>query len=584
MSHTILVIDNSGSMRNEDVFEEGTRNYISRHQATFNALAKGLFIPQLQAGVGPRDVVTIIKLGEDGEVVVSRVPFAEAAKTCGQLVHSMTPRSHGNYLPALGTLGRVLRASNRDQASGPTNVLFFSDGKPSDSTPPGHGTPKEKLLGGIVRKTLEACPHDVPLLKLHTVGFGNDDFSILRAMASALPADAGTFHNSGLSLHALTRTLSTFSVSVSESRLTSSAGPARELRPVHKSAHPQTWVTHRGASVLHAPDGLDARWETLGRFDVRITEAAFDSGGERNVFKLQFDFPGEWVAKENKHIERTGLKELDFHKRNLVTQAVARQWGLQFNRAVANCRCHVELPKISVSKCYLLSLASGRLLFAEPFYQGTFTKWNSNFGSVTNKSVMGGIREEDEDDDWDDSYFLRPKIDDVPQAFSHYTYHASNRTRLVCDIQGVFQSSQFKLVDPVIHSNEGEKAKFGRTDRGQQGMDDFFKSHTCNGLCKLLHLPHNRAFEPHVASGLQTSRSMATSEFSVVKTNHLAQRQNERLIPTRELQSAVKHGEKLPAPGGRVIHRSDDIEYITDMTGRIGITSYRPARFVPNLR
>jgi len=221
------------------------------------------------------------------------------------------------------------------------------------------------------------------------------------------------------------------------------------------------------------------------------------------------------------------------------------------------------------------------------FLDGKFTKWNSNFGTV-HRSAMGGIQEEDEEDEDDyPSAMLRPKVDDVPQAFSHFTHFSSGGKHLVCDIQGTFSAirdPEFNLVDPVIHSDEGEKARFGRTDRGAQGIADFFKSHQCNGLCKLLRLPHNHEFVAPAFSGFDTSRSMNTSEITVVKTNHLAQRQAERVIQTRELQSAVKHGDKISTPGGRLIHRAADVEYITDATGRIGITSYRPTKFVPNLR
>jgi hypothetical protein len=365
MSHTILVIDSSGSMRNVDVSDGGSI-LMSRHTATLNALSKGLFIPQLQAGVESSDVVTMIKLGEAGELMLNRVPFKEAAVQCVDLLRSLQPRSPGNYLPSLDKLGEVLR---RSTTGVPTNVLFFSDGKPSDQLPPGPGTPKEKLQGIIVRKTNEVCGGRANL-KLHTVGFGTDDFSMLKAMSAALPAGVGTFHNSGLSLHALTRTLSTFSSSVTESRLTASAGPARELRPVLKLAGASKWETHVDACAWLAPDGLDARWEAAGTYDVCICEAAFDAGGERNVFRLKFERggpAGEWVAKENKHVEHSPAKELEFHKKSLVTQAFARTMGKNFNAALRAAGWHSSLPSVEFVKPYLLKLNSGRLLFLEPY-------------------------------------------------------------------------------------------------------------------------------------------------------------------------------------------------------------------------
>ena len=92
-----------------------------------------------------------------------------------------------------------------------------------------------------------------------------------------------------------------------------------------------------------------------------------------------------------------------------------------------------------------------------------------------------------EADDADDT----PTVDDVAQAFSHWTYEASRGTRMVCDLQGFFTGGRFVLVDPVIHS-DGEVREqhggFGRTDRGKRGMLDFCRSHECNALCRRLGL------------------------------------------------------------------------------------------------
>ena len=82
-----------------------------------------------------------------------------------------------------------------------------------------------------------------------------------------------------------------------------------------------------------------------------------------------------------------------------------------------------------------------------------------------------------------------PTVDDVPQAFTHWTYEASRRKRMVCDLQGFFTGGRFVLVDPVIHSDgDGGGGAFGRTDRGQKGMADFLRSHECNALCRALAL------------------------------------------------------------------------------------------------
>ena len=81
---------------------------------------------------------------------------------------------------------------------------------------------------------------------------------------------------------------------------------------------------------------------------------------------------------------------------------------------------------------------------------------------------------------------------DVPQAFTHYTYFWSKRWKMVCDLQGVLNSSctppLFELTDPCIHyeSKRGRKHVYGRADRGRKGMKEFFKTHKCNALCNAL--------------------------------------------------------------------------------------------------
>ena len=80
--------------------------------------------------------------------------------------------------------------------------------------------------------------------------------------------------------------------------------------------------------------------------------------------------------------------------------------------------------------------------------------------------------EEEEDDEEDDEvrgdhmpYSRPPPIlftpNDVAQAFSHYTYWASGRKRLVCDLQGVYdeQCHELKLTDPVKNAPSAASKK-----------------------------------------------------------------------------------------------------------------------------
>jgi hypothetical protein len=176
-----------------------------------------------------------------------------------------------------------------------------------------------------------------------------------------------------------------------------------------------------------------------------------------------------------------------------------------------------------------------------------------------------------------------PTANDVPQAFSHWTSEKTGGKHLVCDLQGVFESekNQYSMSDPVIHSEW--KGTYGRTDRGLEGIKAFFKSHKCNALCRKLGLSPNARFDPSTmpaaTSVTSQTRSRNTSAFTVMETNHLKLRQTQRQIHTRDLQAAVKYGKKKLSrkDGGttRIIHEHEGIEYITDKTGKVGITGYR---------
>ena len=116
---------------------------------------------------------------------------------------------------------------------------------------------------------------------------------------------------------------------------------------------------------------------------------------------------------------------------------------------------------------------------------------------VGEKRDLETINEENDETEKHDDVL---DIYEIPQAFTHFTYVHSNQELMVCDLQGVLDVSQrrFELTDPVVHSATltansdttrcGRKGIFGRTDCGKVGMQNFFETHACGVLCKLLQL------------------------------------------------------------------------------------------------
>ena len=140
----------------------------------------------------------------------------------------------------------------------------------------------------------------------------------------------------------------------------------------------------------------------------------------------------------------------------------------------------------------------GRVPFvAEPELEGRFSKWNNNAGGVASvcgalgrlSLTQGIIEEGDEDEESDEDYEPAETLNhlDVPAALSHFSYSVSQGRKLLCDIQGTWNASDgYTLTDPVMHTLS--KRRNGSTDKGEEGMNRFFETHVCNGLCRRLGL------------------------------------------------------------------------------------------------
>ena len=146
----------------------------------------------------------------------------------------------------------------------------------------------------------------------------------------------------------------------------------------------------------------------------------------------------------------------------------SRQWAERFNR--------YDPPKrIDFIACSILELIerpNQPICTVEQFIAGPYRKHNNNWGYVS----------EDERN--------------TPQAFSHFTYHASNGTMLICDIQGVGDL----YTDPQIHTlnvlqQKGTTGFGGRGNLGIQGFEKFLRSHRCNAICRYFRLPPVNAKE-----------------------------------------------------------------------------------------
>ena len=99
-------------------------------------------------------------------------------------------------------------------------------------------------------------------------------------------------------------------------------------------------------------------------------------------------------------------------------------------------------------------------------YKERFKKWNNNCGYVSESIYSATL-----------------------DAFSHWTYTATNGYLMVVDLQGVDRVDKYILTDPSVHCKE---PRFGLTNLGDVGIQQFFKSHSCGSVCEALKLEKNR--------------------------------------------------------------------------------------------
>jgi len=238
------------------------------------------------------------------------------------------------------------------------------------------------------------------------------------------------------------------------SDITSTSGQDTELQI--KKYPPPDWSKIKkeaGIKIIWNTTTKDwSREHTWVKLDDR---RSFSSGSFRAAFHLQdlSDPEVRYVAK----LSTQDRKDREVYFYDVKAQAIASQLAEKFNGHNPPKPCEF----ISAWVLMLLERDGAPLCGVEPFISGIYFKYSDN--------TM-----------WKNALHRN-----TPAAFSHYTYEVSDKELLVCDIQGVEDC----YTDPQVHSNL-RGVRFGKGDRGRQGINDFFSDHICNDVCKYLNLPN----------------------------------------------------------------------------------------------
>ncbi|KAL4115905.1 hypothetical protein PRIC2_012910 [Phytophthora ramorum] len=227
-------------------------------------------------------------------------------------------------------------------------------------------------------------------------------------------------------------------------------------------------------AIKHVFNYATRQWSSK-QVCINLDETPFSKGSLRIVYHLQdlsIDnsaslssggcYTGSYVAK----LAIDPDEDPQTYFRDIELQAHCAHYAQVYNS-------YTPPKRVEFIPAWVLELPerNGALCAVEAYIPGEYRKHNNNFGSVS-------------DDERN-----------TPQAFSHFTYEASNHELLAVDIQGVGDL----YTDPQIHTLNGHD--FGKGNLGVLGFQKFLSSHRCNSICRYLKLPAVNPKSRHADSG-----------------------------------------------------------------------------------
>ena len=543
-SHTVCVVDTSGSMRQSDV--KGSRN---RLEAVWLSLAIDFVQHRIESGEATdMCVFTVITMGEEAKVIIDQQPtdwilFNKLADLFhGQSKEKVWPRGHGFFLPALNAAEKIL--SKNSYSSCALTLAILTDGRPSDFIQDKNEdiSTKTKIENNnlcIQHKIEDLSSRMGKRLTVACVGIGSaDQFKTLVQMKDS----ANDFGSVGTCLvpsmttsclrEAMTSIATTLATRQTEINHERNNGKIRNILRERISTVPlMTEEIDQSEFDIYTGDNViqkvydpnvegcfkDTSLQHTDAAGVAICKKAFGEGTERIVYQF-FEVGSDYktvvgnslVAKESRFledVEKDKISKEKYVRKFCGLQYKARMVANAFNEKLDNLKIlDKNTARVSFLDCSVYSLQDKKigekLLLVERKLDQKFQKWNNNNGAFlesNNKLDKGHelITIEDSDDEEGNENFTAVSTilispSEVAQAFSHFSHYHSGEKSLICDLQGSYDNlhNMFRFTDPVIHyydkQNDKKTNVYGRTDLGRNGINSFLETHTCNELCKLL--------------------------------------------------------------------------------------------------
>ena len=436
-SHTVIVIDNSGSMlsKKNDIYM-----YRDCQNAAFSMTALEFIAEQLLNNTaGNSDSVSLIKFDAEASVEFSREPIGwpvyndilrhrnKQTYNRRQFAPQMDELNGlSNYLPALKHAKELLNSGYHDRLA--LSLFFFSDGRSTDHMKLGVSTKESyKLMKDEISEMAAAFGDS---LTVSMVGLGNvgDEFTALKEMADAATAAGakGSFKRCERTANSISSAISTMVTSTTETRVALQEGGRRGFTErndliAEKYAFPKfKWqyfkiathfvYDHRARGLVHdrrlplavvhsSPKEASNRQSAPPPY-LAVNRNYIGKGAERVAFRCKLtdeEQPSgfiflDMVAKETKHEQRIEEKK-SFHRGFAETQDLASYLAFQFNKQLQGTPnyCQRTTPQLHFLKCSVLVLddpnwpTGKRGVLVEKMLDTDrfrWTKWNDNNGEV----------------------------------------------------------------------------------------------------------------------------------------------------------------------------------------------------------
>ena len=410
-SHTVLVVDNSGSMSKHDINLHRDRQVAAYSVTAMEFVAEQLF----QQSATNTDVVTLIEFDKTARVVFTKEPFGW--ELYNKILKRRSTRSFrerdgdtfrdacygdSNYLPALEAANEALEYIDHDRCA--LSLLFLSDGAPTDAislnlTPLAAKRRISEKVVHIAQKFKEK-------LNIQLIGFGSSvqDFSILQDLAqTTVSTSSGTkaeFTYCGRVADKIGTAISRLVSSTTQTRthlLTSDRGKLRPKREIQLESEVDDrnnkWNYHKiiGHYIYdranykfvphsHLPPGAiigsekDNTLQANSNYPplLAINRFPYGKGAERIAFRCSLAYsPSEqdfaynpMVAKETIMVERPD-DNIQFHEDFCKAQDLSSYLAFEFNKRL------VATPSYSETKTPIIAfLPCSILVLDDPEWKG----------------------------------------------------------------------------------------------------------------------------------------------------------------------------------------------------------------------